>query len=124
MSEIVLKFDYVKDADKLLQTIKNDWYDKFEWSWTESDRKENWLNLLRLLSDFYYNDEPPVFISYSTLNWDDYSFSCGWIGEDWSYVEVEGDIENMFDFTNPLDIIYLLDDLAETVHKAKNEEKC
>lgn len=76
MSEIVLKFDYVKDADKLLQTIRKDWFHKFEWKGAESDWKENWLNLLRLLSDFYYEDgEPPVYINYSTFNWDDYSFS-------------------------------------------------
>lgn len=118
MSKIEFTYEHLDNAQQILDSInanKNQFDWGIDWDW-----KKNILAIQRILSDVFYGETPPFYISYHTLNGDDY---FAWLQyydtRMHCMIEAKEEIETDFEFDSPLDVLSLLDEYASYVNEVK-----
>lgn len=122
MSKIVFEYPHLENAQDLLETIRKH-YNEFDWNWADADRAKNRRALQKVLNESNIRSWFQDVVRLFEFKMEDWNVTCSFYYYEErmsTFVDLYPDwIEQVFDFSGPMDVLQILDWAAERAEEMK-----
>lgn len=123
MSNVIFTYPHLENAQKIFEAIQRD-YDKFDWSWLGWDWEKNCKATQLVMTDPDVRDQFEANIRLFKITWENWESSYSFFYREdrmKTFIDLYPDgCENYFDFSFPLDVINLFDDVVWRAEEMKS----